>query len=146
MAVAIDSEQGGVEPSESGALVTLVRDEVALVSGVGFMAGTRADVWLFSEPALLGTVTIDENGEFSGEVGIDPDLIPTGEHTLQLQGVGTDGYVKAANMGVFVDDAQPDLAVAEQAGLDLSFIWSILAVILLVAIVVAAWLRRSRRA
>lgn len=146
MAVTIDSEQGGVEPSESGALVTLVRDEVAQVSGVGFMAGTRADVWLFSEPALLGTVTIDENGEFSGEVGIDPDLIPTGEHTLQLQGVGQDGYVKAANMGVFVDDAQPELAVAEQDGLDLSFIWWILAAIVLVAIVVAIWVRRSRRA
>jgi hypothetical protein len=146
MAVTIDSEQGGVEPTESGALVTLVRDEVAQVSGVGFMAGTRADVWLFSEPALLGTVTIDENGEFLGEVGIDPDLIPTGEHTLQLQGVGQDGYVKAANMGVFVDDAQPELAVAEQAGLDLSFIWWILATIVLVAIVVAIWVRRSRRA
>lgn len=146
MAVAIDSGEGGVEPTDSGALVTLVRDEAAQVSGVGFMAGTRADVWLFSEPVLLGTVTIDENGEFSGEVGIDPDLIPTGEHTLQLQGVGQDGYVKAATMGVSVNDAQPELAAAEQAGLDLGFIWWILAIIVLVAIVVALWLRRNRRA
>lgn len=146
MTIAIDSEQGGVESTESGALVTLVRNEAAQVSGVGFMAGTRADVWLFSEPVLLGTVTVDENGDFSGEVGIDSELIPTGEHTLQLQGVGQDGYVKAATMGVSVNDAQPELAAAEQAGLDLGFIWWILAIIVLVAIVVALWLRRNRRA
>ena len=106
------------------------------------MAGTRADVWLFSEPTLLGTVTIDENGDFTGDVTIDPDLIPSGEHTLQLQGVGTDGYVKAANLGVLVEDA----GVAPSVVQENSFSWNFLWWILLVAVVaLLVWFVVRRR-
>ncbi|MEY2900146.1 MAG: hypothetical protein RL247_312, partial [Actinomycetota bacterium] len=105
MAVDIPSSNGGVSESDNGgALLQLVRDETAVVSGSGFMPGTRADVWLFSDPTLLGTVDIDENGEFTGEVAIDANVVVVGEHTLQLQGVGEDGYVRAANLGVVVSD------------------------------------------
>lgn len=107
MAVDVASSTGVVQSIGSGAQLTLVRDESAMVSGSGFMAGTRADVWLFSEPTLLGTVTVDENGDFVGEVTIDGVVIPAGEHTLQLQGVGQDGYVKATSLGVAVADVTP---------------------------------------
>lgn len=134
MAVNIDSPDGAVEETETGAALKLVRDETALVSGSGFMAGTRADVWLFSEPTLVGTVTIDENGEFTGEVDVDPNLIPAGEHTLQLQGVGTDGYVKAANLGVLVEDAGVTPSVAEESSFSWTFLWWILLVIVVLLI------------
>jgi hypothetical protein len=134
MAVNIDSPDGAVEETEAGAVLKLVRDETALVSGSGFMAGTRADVWLFSEPTLVGTVSIDENGEFTGEVDVDPNLIPAGEHTLQLQGVGTDGYVKAANLGVLVEDAGVSPRVIEESGFSWTFLWWILLVIVLLLI------------
>lgn len=143
MAVNVNSEQGGVEPAEGGALLKLVRNETALVSGSGFMPGTRADVWLFSDPTLLGTVTIDENGEFTGEVNIDPNMIPVGQHTLQLQGVGEDGYVKAANMGVLVDD--PAEAVADTATASLTFLWWIIAAVLVVLVLVVLLVSRRRR-
>ena len=101
MAVDIPSADGRVAPAEGGgALIELVEDDVAEVSGDGFLPGTRADVWLFSEPVLLGTVTIGADGTFAGTVPVEG--IATGEHTLQLQGVGTDGYVRAANLGVVV--------------------------------------------
>lgn len=101
MAVDIPSADGRVAPAEGGgALIELVEDDVAEVSGDGFLGGTRADVWLFSTPTLLGSVTIAADGTFSGEV--DVTGIATGEHTLQLQGVGADGYVRAANLGVVV--------------------------------------------
>ena len=144
MAVNVNSSEGGVEPADGGALLKLVRNESAFVSGSGFMAGTRADVWLFSEPTLLGTVTIDENGEFSGEVNIDPNVIPVGEHTLQLQGVGEDGYVKAANMGVLVDD--PAEVVLETSTSSLILIWWIVAALVLLLLMIfalAKW-RRSQ--
>jgi len=143
MAVNVNSDQGGVEPAEGGALLKLVRNETALVSGSGFMPGTRADVWLFSDPTLLGTVTIDENGEFTGEVNIDPNMIPVGDHTLQLQGVGEDGYVKAANMGVLVDD--PAEAVTDTATASLTFLWWIVAAVLVVLVLVAILVSRRRR-
>jgi hypothetical protein len=50
------------------------------------MPGTRADVWLFSEPTLLGTVTIDDEGRFDGEVNIDGRVIAVGNHTLPVTG------------------------------------------------------------
>ena len=143
MAVNVAAEDGGVEPSEGGALLKLVRDESALISGSGFMPGTRADVWLFSDPTLLGTVTIDENGEFTGEVNIDPNMIPVGEHTLQLQGVGEDGYVKAANLGVLVDDPVEAAPTAVEQGL--GFIWWIIAALVLLAVIVVLIASRRRR-
>ena len=141
MAVNVTSDQGGVEPADGGALLRLVRNESAMVSGSGFMPGTRADVWLFSDPTVLGTVTVDENGEFTGEVNIDPSMIPVGEHTLQLQGVGEDGYVKAANMGVLVDD--PTTAANTTGEQSLTFIWWVLAATLLAALMI--WLLVARR-
>lgn len=143
MAVNVSAEDGGVEPSEGGALLKLVRDESAVISGSGFMPGTRADVWLFSDPTLLGTVTIDENGEFTGEVNIDPNMIPVGEHTLQLQGVGEDGYVKAANLGVLVDDAVEAVPTAVEQGL--GFIWWIIAALVLLAVIVVLIASRRRK-
>jgi hypothetical protein len=145
MAVNLAGAGGSVTELDSGAVLTLVRDEAALVAGSGFMAGTRADVWLFSEPTLLGTVTIDENGEFAGEVDIDPDLIPAGNHTLQLQGVGVDGYVKAANLGVLVEDSASPLPVAEVSEPSFWFLWWIVAALVVVALVVLWIVVRRRR-
>jgi hypothetical protein len=145
VAVDIPSENGGVSSSDAGgALLQLVRDETAVVSGTGFMAGTRADVWLFSEPTLLGTVEIDENGNFSGEVNIDANVVAVGEHTLQLQGVGEDGYVRAANLGVVVNDTVAQVTTEEAVG---GFLWWLWLSVILVALVVwfAIWrYRRSR--
>lgn len=141
MAVNVTSDQGGVEPADGGAILRLVRNESALVSGSGFMPGTRADVWLFSDPTLLGTVTIDENGEFTGEVNIDPSMIPVGEHTLQLQGVGQDGFVKAANMGVVVDD--PTTASNTTGEQSFTLIWWVLAATVLAALMI--WLLVAKR-
>ncbi len=141
MAIQSDGESGGAESSGEGAVVvTLVRGQGTTVSGDGFMPGTRADVWLFSDPTLLGTAEIDENGEFSGVVNIDGNVIAAGEHTLQLQGVGADGYVRSANLGVsVVDEAPPVFAW-----------WWVWLVVVAAVLLFALWLfalrRRRRRA
>ena len=105
------------------------------------MPNTRADIWLFSEPTLLGTVEIDENGEFNGTVEIDGQVVNVGEHTLQMQGVGEDGYVRAANLGVVVNDA--DAASTEEAAG--SFLWWWLLLLVLIAIAVGAYLWWRKR-
>jgi hypothetical protein len=105
------------------------------------MPGTRADVWLFSDPTLLGTVDIDENGEFNGTVNIDGNVVTVGEHTLQLQGVGEDGYVRSANLGVTVADEAPVLT-AESS---FSFFWLWLLLIALVVVLLVFALQRYRR-
>jgi hypothetical protein len=143
MAVGVEGENGGVSSGEGGAVVTFVRDQGAVVSGEGFMPGTRADVWLFSDPTLLGTVDIDENGEFNGTVNIDGNVVTVGEHTLQLQGVGEDGYVRSANLGVTVADEAPALT-EETSG---SFLWLLLAALGVVGAAAGGtwWYRRALR-
>jgi hypothetical protein len=146
MAVDIPSDNGSVAPSaEGGALLELVREEEAVVSGSGFMPFTRADIWLFSEPTLLGTVDIDENGEFRGAVNVDSNVVAIGEHTLQLQGVGEDGYVRAANLGVVVNDAAPEVLTEDAAG---GFLWWLVALVAVIGLAAALtiWQIRSRRA
>ncbi|AVG23251.1 periplasmic FN3 protein [Pontimonas salivibrio] len=145
MSVNVASPDGGVEPSEEGALLKLVRNETVEVSGGGFMPGTRSDVWLFSEPTLLGTVEIDSNGDFSGTLKVDPNLISAGEHTLQIQGVGDDGYVRSANLGVLVEDAQA--AVIDTQEQSLAFLWWVIGLALLLAAAIGVgtwWYRRGR--
>ena len=142
MAVDLDSPNARVsETGDGGALLELTRDETARVSGDGFMPGTRADVFLFSTPTLLGTVTIDENGAFDGVVNVDSSVVTVGEHTMQLQGVGEDGYVRAANLGVVVNDQDP----ASTASNSLQLLWWILIVIALAVIGFVLWLYWRRR-
>ena len=150
MAVDVPASEGGVvETPDGGALLELVRDEAAVVSGDGFMPGTRADVWLFSDPTLLGSVEIDSEGKFNGQVLLDSNVVITGEHTLQLQGVGKDGYVKAANLGVLVKDPAVPVATQEAASGFLWWVW-LLAGLLIVAVVTTLVVRvralaRARR-
>jgi hypothetical protein len=146
MAVQVAGDAGGVEPgADGGAAVTFVRDQGATVSGDGFMPGTRADVWLFSDPTLLGSVQIDDTGAFNGEVMIDGNVITAGEHTLQLQGVGEDGFVRAANLGVSVEDAAGAVTTEEAAGF-LWWLWLLVALGVVAAVVGGtAWYRRATR-
>ncbi len=125
MGVALAGQSNGAigKPTEGEVLVSFVRNEGAQISGSGFMPGTRADVWLFSDPTLLGSVNIDDNGDFNGEVNIDGNVVTVGEHTLQLQGVGDDGYVRAANLGVVVNDIAESAGTAEEASGMLWQLW-----------------------
>ena len=143
MSVSIAGQSGVVEESDEGeVMVEFIRNESAQISGSGFMPGSRADVWLFSDPTLLGSVTIDENGEFNGEVNVDGNVVTVGEHTLQLQGVGTDGFVRSANLGVMVNDAEIAAATEEAAA---NFLWLLWLVGGLAAIAAAGLLWQWRR-
>jgi hypothetical protein len=96
---------------------------------------------MFSDPTLLGTVTVSEDGSFDVQFLVDAQFLPVGEHTLQVQGVGTDGYIKAANLGVLID-AAPAVTTADSA---LTLIWWVLAAVILIALVIVVLVARRRR-
>jgi hypothetical protein len=53
---------------------------------------------------LLGSVVVYPEGDFSAQVSFIAGRIPSGSHTLQIQGVGYDGLVKIVNTGVWVEN------------------------------------------
>ena len=61
-----------------------------------------------------------------------------------MQGVGEDGYVRAAYMGVTVDD-EPAGAATETAASSLMFIWWILGAFTVLAIGVGVTIARRRQ-
>lgn len=71
------------------------------VSGTGFRPGSTVDVWLFSTPYLLGEATVAADGTFSATFAL-PDGVPVGAHTVQMNGVSTDGAVRSLSTGVVV--------------------------------------------
>jgi hypothetical protein len=135
-----EAGNGAVENTDGGVLMRLNPSSVGQWSGSGFMPGTLATVWLFSEPTLMTTVTIDENGEFSSEFLVDARLVAPGEHTLQVQGVGADGYIKATNLGVLVE--QPVEVTTESAS---GLLWWVAAAFLLLLIVLFFVIAARRR-
>jgi hypothetical protein len=96
----VDVPHGTVRDQDGAPLIEIVNGADSRVRGTGFMPGTRAYVWIMSDPTFLGEVTVGADGSFSGLVPVDG--VAAGEHTLQLSGVGTDGYVRAANLGIVV--------------------------------------------
>jgi hypothetical protein len=140
-AVIVTEGSGNVEGAGATGSLSFVQNRVVVASGGGFQPDTRVDIWLFSDPTLLGSVIVRADGSFSHEIYVDARYATVGNHTLQLQGVGEDGFVKAANFGVSVEE--PSALTSDSAA---SFLWWLLAVVgLLVAVVTLALGLRRRR-
>lgn len=138
----LNDSSGEVSGSENEAFIRMTQSSTSAVSGGGFQPSTVASVWMFSEPTLLGTVTVDEGGFFSLQILVDAQFIPSGEHTLQVQGVGSDGYIKAANLGVLVEEPV-ELTTSIAAGLLWWVAGGFLLLLLAVLFVIVARRRRA---
>jgi len=136
----VDPENGVVGGTPDAPVIQVTQDSVASASGDGFLPGTTASVWMFSDPTLMGTVTVGEDGSFTTEFVVDSQFLPVGTHTLQVQGVGEDGFIKAANLGVDVQEPV-DLTSTGSSGL----LWWVAGIFaLLLAVLFLAVMRRRR--
>ena len=141
LSVAVADADGEVGGTSDSPLIRMTQSGEVSVTGAGFQPGTVASLWMFSDPTLLGTVTVSEDGSFDVQFLVDTQFLPVGEHTLQVQGVGTDGYIKAANLGVLVD-AAPAVTPADSA---LTMMWWVLAAVILIALMILVLVARRRR-
>ena len=144
----IDVPDGTVRDEGGAPLIEIANGTDSRVRGTGFMPGTRAYVWLMSDPTFLGEVSVSADGSFSGDVPIDG--VEAGEHTLQLSGVGTDGYVRAANLGVVLIGDGPLVPTRIPAGDGPLGVWTLPVMLLasalgLAGVGVAARRRRAQR-
>jgi len=126
-------------------VITLTSGELTGVTGSGFRPGTRVDIFLLSEPTLLGSVVVYPDGDFSVHVSFLAGRIPSGSDTLQIQGVGYDGVVKIVNTGVWVENtpaAAPVVAEETAAW----WWWLLIAVLIIVFIIifVRRWQNRAQ--
>jgi hypothetical protein len=136
---------GAVLSTGSSTVLRLDRLSVGTATGVGFLPGTLVTVWMFSEPVRLATVTVDGDGGFTLEFLVNTTILP-GEHTLQVQGVGQDGLIKAVNLGVVVEQSETVLletAGDQQSGNGRPFLLWMLAVLLLAAAGAVVAVRRQ---
>ena len=138
--------QGAQDQGESTGL-TFSAGSSATIAGEGLMPGTRADVWFFSTPTLLGSAVVGEDGAFVADFSIDPSLIAEGSHTLQIQGVGEDGYVRAANLGVTVSEPTTQASNSSEASNSggAPWLWWLIGAMLAAGGLVLAWVWLSRR-
>lgn len=143
ISVNVDRADGVAENSLGDPLLRLERSSSGTAGGSGFLPGTLATVWLFSDPTLMTTVTVDDAGSFSAGFLVDGRLISPGEHTLQIQGVGADGLIKAANLGVVVEE--PVQLTSDNASGLLYWIVGLVLVAILVGVLFMVALKRRRR-
>ena len=141
---AADSAGSPLRLDDSGNII-LNQDRFVQFSGTGFAPGSIVKVWLFSDPAEISEIVADANGNFVGQAQL-PEGIPTGEHTVQLNGLTKDGQLRSVSLGVVV---QPDLVVPPVAsvGFDLTgllnFLWLLAAGVLIWFFIV--WRRRKKK-
>ena len=88
------------EYDDSKPKLEIEQDGIIDITTGGFEPGSEVNIWLFSEPKLLGTFIADEAGAISSIFSI-PD-VTDGYHTLQVQGVNENGEDLTANLGVEV--------------------------------------------
>ena len=94
--------QGQPLPLTSGGALVLDQESRVNVSGLGFQPGRDVYVWIFSEPKLLGTVRVNDRGEFEGSLPIPRDL-GAGRRTLQVNGPALNGQVRSLSLGIQVE-------------------------------------------
>ncbi|MFM6963578.1 MAG: beta strand repeat-containing protein, partial [Micrococcales bacterium] len=109
----IDAAGNPIPLTADGKLI-LTPGQFAAIVGTGFSPNTPAIVWIFSSPVQLGQFTVDASGNFSGVMPI-PTTISVGNHTAVVQGVGTAGENRQANLGVIVG-ALPVVSTVTFAG------------------------------
>ena len=133
---------GDGDPGTEG--LNFTPGEANTVAGEGFMPGTRVDIWVFSTPTLAGSLEVNDEGEFSSEFVVD---VASGNHTLQIQGVGADGFIRAANLGVTVSEPTAAAMTSAEASTSggMAWLWWVIGVMAVAGIGVGTILWLSRR-
>jgi titin len=98
-----DADGSIIPPSESNT-IRVYQGRVVEIGGEGFAPNTEVEVWVNSEPVLLGTAVTDQVGSFSKVFDL-PVGVAAGQHTLTMGGTAKNGQVVKASVALLVDQA-----------------------------------------
>ena len=59
------------------------------ISGSGFLSNSTVELYVYSDPYLLGVLETDADGEFVGSISLPTDL-DSGSHRFEVVGIGAD--------------------------------------------------------
>jgi hypothetical protein len=92
-------------PAPDDGILRAVKGQTITVEGDGLTPGSKYSVWLFSEPTKLGEGIVSDDSTFK-QVFMVPDGLPTGSHTLQINGMNSDKKVVSLTTGVIVTEVK----------------------------------------
>ena len=84
---------------DSDGNLRLEADDQIQVEADGYQRGESVDVWMYSTPTLVGTVTADSNGKISGRFAV-PTNLESGNHRVVLDGITEGGTPVVLGIGV----------------------------------------------
>jgi serine protease len=90
-------------PVDNRGRVQMVRNNNVETEGNGMSPNTEFAVYLFSDPVLLGVGKTDAQGKFFASFPVEKSL-PTGDHTLQVNGLLANGKTASMSIPVSVVD------------------------------------------
>jgi len=88
-------------PVDNTGKVQMIRSNSVNTEGVGLLPNSEFAVYLFSEPTLLGVGKSDLKGNFYASFIVDKNF-PLGNHTLQVNGILSNGKTSSISMPVTV--------------------------------------------
>ena len=110
-----------------------------VIDGSGYEPGSEVEIWLFSDPTLLGPVRASAGGEVSGSFVVPP-AVETGDHRVVLSGVEKGGSESIIGVGLRIG------AYEKEDGLNKWLIILPLVLATMLALVIPTTARRRKRA
>ena len=100
---------GLVVPADEGNAIRAMIGRAVEIVGEGFAPNSIVQVWVNSDPVLLGEALTDDAGRFSKVFVLPTDIAP-GSHTLTLGGTTAKGVAVKASVGLLVIEDKVDSA------------------------------------
>ena len=136
MAIA-GAEPGAARVDETDGRMILTAGREGVVSGEGFEPESEVEIWICSEPRLIGVVTVDADGTFEERFDVPTD-IAIGDHTIQAEGTARGGGARAISAGV---ELQADVELPA-TGSDVRY--SIVVIVMAIGTIMRLFAMRSR--
>lgn len=110
-----------------------------VIDGSGYEPGSEVEIWLFSDPTLLGPVRASAGGDVSGSFVVPP-AVETGDHRVVLSGLENGGSESIIGVGLRIG------AYGKEDGLNRWLIILPLVLATMLALVIPTTARRRKRA
>ena len=99
---AVDAN-GATAPLDQNGNISLHSGEKVAIKLGGFEPGTPVEMWMFSTPFKLASVTVGPTGGLNEVVTI-PKNVPVGEHRIAIVALPKNGKKVTVTLGILVKD------------------------------------------